>query len=161
MNCRILVRTRQVVVVCKKPAPLQRGLSTKLADPIQAEVLKRCQNSTGFSQPCFGFLCNCFGCCVIFEHTFLFYSLIRKWLVLVVYLLTYPLTFSLLQSCHLSQVLEGVLRRVHQDPSVSRQAALLHQRKLLTEMKFLSDTSSSILASNSSHLADCEVKFSF
>ncbi|KAL9983920.1 hypothetical protein ACROYT_G006166 [Oculina patagonica] len=71
-----------------------------------------------------------------------------------------PLTSSqylaLYQSCHLSQVLEGMLRRVHQDPSVSRQAALLHQRKLLTEMEFLSDTSSSILASNSNHLADCE-----
>ncbi|KAJ7392503.1 Cilia and flagella associated protein 46 [Desmophyllum pertusum] len=71
-----------------------------------------------------------------------------------------PLTSSqylaLYQSCHLSQVMEGMLRRVQQDPSVSRQAALLHQRKLLTEMEFLSDTSSSILASNSSHLADCE-----
>ena len=41
---------------------------------------------------------------------------------------------------------------------MSRQAALLHQRKLLTNMEFLSDTSSSILASNSNHLADCEVK---
>lgn len=71
-----------------------------------------------------------------------------------------PLTSSqylaLFQSCHASQVLEGVLRRVQQDPSVSRQAALLHQRKLLTNMEFLSDTSSSILASNSNHLADCE-----
>ena len=56
------------------------------------------------------------------------------------------------------QVLEGVLSRVQLDPSVSRQAALLHQRKLLTEMEFLNDTSSSILASNSNHLAECEVK---
>lgn len=71
-----------------------------------------------------------------------------------------PLTSSqylaLFQSCHASQVLEGVLRRVQQDPSVSRQAALLHQRKLLANVAFLSDTSSSILASNSNHLADCE-----
>jgi len=71
-----------------------------------------------------------------------------------------PLTSSqylaLYQSCRSSQVLEGVLRRVQLDPSVSRQAALLHQRKLLTEMEFLNDTSSSVLASNSNHLTDCE-----
>ncbi|CAH3151990.1 unnamed protein product [Porites lobata] len=71
-----------------------------------------------------------------------------------------PLTSSqylaLYQSCQMSQVLEGVLRRVQLDPSVSRQAALLHQRKLLTDMEFLNDASSSVLASNSNHLADCE-----
>lgn len=61
----------------------------------------------------------------------------------------------------MSQVLEGVLRRVQLDPSVSRQAALLHQRKLLTDMEFLNDASSSVLASNSNHLADCEVKCQF
>lgn len=61
----------------------------------------------------------------------------------------------------MSQVLEGVLRRVQLDPSVSRQAALLHQRKLLTDMEFLNDASSSVLASNSNHLADCEVKCRF
>ena len=59
----------------------------------------------------------------------------------------------------MSQVLEGVLRRVQRDPSVSRQAALLHQRKLLTDMEFLSDASSSVLASNSNHLVECEVKW--
>ena len=58
----------------------------------------------------------------------------------------------------MSQVLEGVLRRVQLNPSVSRQAALLHQRKLLTDMEFLNDASSSVLASNSNHLAECEVK---
>lgn len=71
-----------------------------------------------------------------------------------------PLTSSqylaLYQSCHLSQVLEGVLRRVQLDPSVSRQAALLHQRRLLTETEILNDASSSILASNSNHLSECE-----
>lgn len=61
----------------------------------------------------------------------------------------------------MSQVLEGALRRVQLDPSVSRQAALLHQRKLLTDMEFLNDASSSVLASNSNHLADCEVKCQF
>ena len=64
-----------------------------------------------------------------------------------------------LQSCHQSQVLEGVLSRVQLDPSVSRQAAMLRQRKIITETDFLNDASSRLLASNSNHLFECEVTF--
>ncbi|XP_015773788.1 PREDICTED: cilia- and flagella-associated protein 46-like [Acropora digitifera] len=71
-----------------------------------------------------------------------------------------PLTSSqylaLHQSCYQSQVLEGVLSRVQLDPSVSRQAAMLRQRKIITETDFLNDASSRLLASNSNHLSECE-----
>ncbi|XP_074608699.1 cilia- and flagella-associated protein 46-like [Acropora palmata] len=71
-----------------------------------------------------------------------------------------PLTSSqylaLHQSCHQSRVLEGVLSRVQLDPSVSRQAAMLRQRTIITEPDFLNDASSRLLASNSNHLSECE-----
>ena len=58
----------------------------------------------------------------------------------------------------MAHVLEETLRRVQLDPSVSRQAALLHQRRLLNRVDFLNDSSSSILAANSHLLGECEVR---
>lgn len=74
-----------------------RDLSTKLSGSIQAEVLERCINSTGFFHPFLDFFATSSVAALSLSISFfLFYSLICKWLVLVVYLLTNP--FYLLSS---------------------------------------------------------------
>lgn len=58
----------------------------------------------------------------------------------------------------MSQCLEKVLYSGQADPSLSRQAALLRQRRILRDIEYLSDQSSTVLSSNLSHLGDhCEV----
>ncbi|XP_048585353.1 cilia- and flagella-associated protein 46 isoform X2 [Nematostella vectensis] len=63
---------------------------------------------------------------------------------------------ALYQSCYMSHQLEEVLCRAQADPAVSRQASLIRQRRALSAVDFLTDSTSSVFTSNTHHLGDCE-----